>query len=1073
MAHSPIVTGLAEGSRAVDSFVGRSAELRRVELACTGVVRRGQGRLATVTGEAGIGKTRFCEECGAGARTAGLTVVWGRCWADGGAPPLWPWQSILAGLGGARAAALLDGDAGLDAVDPERFARFVAVVDALADAGDRARLCVVLDDLHAADPGALLLTRFVARALDRLPLLLLTTRRTGLDALDPTTTRLLDELEAEASLVVLRGFEPHETSVFVSAHGGELDGDQLAAVQRVTRGNPLVLRRLVAHGSTAGPEALADGLRSTIRESLDRLGPDAARTLELSAVLGGSASISEASAVTGAGPAAVLEVLRGAERAGLVSADGIDSFAFSHDLVREALVAGLGPADRLDAHARAAAVLAGQAGEPSPDRLARRAHQAVRAAPRSAADARLAVTACRDAARSMIRRFAYERAAALLATAVTLCEQAGVGPAPPALLVERAQAALLCGRLTEARRQFDLAAAAAEREAEPILLAQAALGLGGVWVNEHRDPVDRERVLALQRRALAGLPADATVLRGRLVTRLAAESVFEGGPIEAVLQAVREVRRLEDGRALAEALALLHHALLAPEFTELCLAIAEELIAVASAAGEGILALMGLCLRATDLYQLGDPRADRALADLRARADALGCQSILYVVRVLDVMRTIRSGRLEEAEADAARCFELGTDVGDADALGYYGAHLVAIRWLQGRQAEIVDLADEVAASPTLALGQFVYPATVACMAAGAGQLDRARSALDRLTAGGLAALPRSSTWLTGMCGIVEAAAELGDAAVAREAYELLHRFGHLQIMPSLAVVCFGSVEGLLGRAALTMGEVEAAVGHLERALAANGRRGDRPLVAWSSAYLAEALRRRGGRGDDARARALLVEAARDARAMGMTARAEVWAEALRGLETTAPAPAAEVAGPALRVTRHDGRRWLVALGERRALVDDMVGMGYLARLVAHPGDWLQALALAAGGETAMPESVPQSVLDDAARAAYAHRVQELVSELGEAREGADLGRAERLRMELDALTEELDRATGLGGRARSFAGPEERARTAVRKAIKRALDEIDMADPEIGRVLRGSVRTGYRCRYEPPVRSL
>jgi predicted ATPase len=175
---------LATGRIEIDSFVGRSQELRRVELACADVARLERGRLVAVAGEAGIGKTRFCEECATRARAAGLTVVWGRCWADGGAPPLWPWQSILARLGGPDAASLLDGDAGLDAVDPERFARFVAVGDQLAASCARSPVCLVLDDLHAADPGALLLTRFVARALDRLPLLLLVTRRTGGTELD-------------------------------------------------------------------------------------------------------------------------------------------------------------------------------------------------------------------------------------------------------------------------------------------------------------------------------------------------------------------------------------------------------------------------------------------------------------------------------------------------------------------------------------------------------------------------------------------------------------------------------------------------------------------------------------------------------------------------------------------------------------------------------------------------------------------------------------------------------------------------------------------------------------------------
>ena len=70
--------------------------------------------------------------------------------------------------------------------------------------------------------------------------------------------------------------------------------------------------------------------------------------------------------------------------------------------------------------------------------------------------------------------------------------------------------------------------------------------------------------------------------------------------------------------------------------------------------------------------------------------------------------------------------------------------------------------------------------------------------------------------------------------------------------------------------------------------------------------------------------------------------------------------------------------------------------------------------------------------------------------------------------MELEAVTAELAHATGLRGRSRSFTGQEERARTAVRKAIKRALDEIEAADPEVGRALWASIRTGYSCCYMP-----
>ena len=84
--------------------------------------RAGTGRSVVVLGEAGIGKTRLVEEVADRARAAGLTVVTARCWGDGGAPPLWPWQPILATLCGREAADLLASDPGETTVDSDRFA---------------------------------------------------------------------------------------------------------------------------------------------------------------------------------------------------------------------------------------------------------------------------------------------------------------------------------------------------------------------------------------------------------------------------------------------------------------------------------------------------------------------------------------------------------------------------------------------------------------------------------------------------------------------------------------------------------------------------------------------------------------------------------------------------------------------------------------------------------------------------------------------------------------------------------------------------------------------------------------
>ena len=1040
-----------------DHLIGREHEIRQFDAALA-AAQHGRPALIVMTGEAGIGKTRLCEELTVRAREAGFRTAFGACWPDGGAPALWPWHEVLTDLCGAGGAELLDGDRGVAGVDADRFSRFAAAAERLAALCETAPVLVVLDDAHAADPAALLLARFVVRRLRGAPFALVVARRAG-EAGDPAVVQLLDALAAEGTALPLGGLDLDETGRFLRAHGAQADTELLQGVRRVTGGNPLFLRQLVAL-SPRNPSGrrLPDGVRDLVDRVVAGLDPDAGTILRIGAVLGREATVADAAAVARRPVAAVLDAVDDGRNLGFVVPGAPDELRFSHELVREALEASLAPADRLDAHARAARVVAGMATAGGQPRLVRRARHALAAAPRSAEDARRAVDACQVAAADLVRGFAYEQAAALLAEASRAHERSGLGPAPAALLIEWARAVLLYGNLGEARALFDKAARTAESEGDAVLLARAALGLGGVWVSEQRTPDERERVRGLQRRALAQLPEGEDVLRVRLRVRLAAEDAYPAGPVDGVLAALEEARGLGDDHVLAEALSLTHHVLLPPEHLPIRLALADELIRVASAAGDGVLSLMGLCWRAVDLFQLADPRAARALGELRQRADALNCRSVLYIAETMEVMLLIRSGALEEAETRATACYDLGVEVGDADALGYFGGHLVTIRYAQGREAEIVDAVREIAEAPTLAEDDFAIRAAAVVVVARAGDLRGARISLDRLIERGLGQLARSSTWLAGMFAIAEAASALDEAEVARGAYELLAPFADQPVMPSLAVTCFGSTERPLGLAAVAFGDVAVAVAHFERAIAANRSLGNRPLETISRADLADALMRRGEPGDAERATALLERAIGEARAMEMTGRAEEWTRELEAIR--------ERNDVALPHVRAEGNGWVVVAGRRQVLVPDLVGVTYLSRLLANPGVPISALELVGAPDGI--DTTAQELLDDAARSAYSQRARDIADDLAEAEHNADLARAERLRDELDALAAELARTTGLGGRDRGFAGPAERARTSVRKAIKRSLDEIEQADPVLGASLRASITTGATCCYQP-----
>jgi hypothetical protein len=289
--------------------------------------------------------------------------------------------------------------------------------------------------------------------------------------------------------------------------------------------------------------------------------------------------------------------------------------------------------------------------------------------------------------------------------------------------------------------------------------------------------------------------------------------------------------------------------------------------------------------------------------------------------------------------------------------------------------------------------------------------------------------------------------------------YRLLLPFADLPVMPSLGVVCFGSVHRPLGLAALTTGDLPGAIDHLERAVAANTRLGNRPMTACCRADLALVLLRRNDAASRRRAEQLLERAIEEAERAEMPVRAAQWRDARRNVMA--------YAGQAPIAIRRVQDRWLLAHHGGEVVVGDLVGMRYLARLVAEPGRAITALELA-GSAAAPVEPSRQPMLDERARAAYAARARELAAAAGRARTDGDRERVEALEDEIEALTRELDRSRGLRGRGRSFAGPAERARTAVRKAISRALDAVEAGDPMLAQMLRLSVSTGYECSYTP-----
>ena len=169
-----------------------------------------------------------------------------------------------------------------------------------------------------------------------------------------------------------------------------------------------------------------------------------------------------------------------------------------------------------------------------------------------------------------------------------------------------------------------------------------------------------------------------------------------------------------------------------------------------------------------------------------------------------------------------------------------------------------------------------------------------------------------------------------------------------------------------------------------------------------------------------------------------------------------------------------EGEYWAIGYAGKSFRLKDTKGLGYLAHLLRHPAAEFHVLDLAGGvagqreaGETSQSghglsradEDLEKAgihigslgdageMLDDQAKVAYRRRLSELREELEEAKELGNVDRAEQAEQEIDALTSELSRAVGLGGRNRRAASASERARQSIGKTIKSVVERIAQSD--------------------------
>lgn len=331
LGESGLQTRIEASERAgLTPYTGRDAELATLE-GQLAQARGGQGRVTTIVGEAGAGKSRLLYELRERVSTAGVNILQGRCRAPGRTLPYAPFVEILCdalGLRGRTGQEHSEADvaARAIAIDPtlEPFVPFY--VHLLSMSGQAFPLPRHLQGEHLRAALLEALTAIVVALAQRTTtLVLLEDWQWVDDASRDALGRMLEIIDAHALLIVVSSRpEPGALAECADAATriqlGPLNGDASTAIMRAvlnvdrvsvalaarvherTGGNPFFLEQvcltlLEEHAvrnhegeavATSGVEVLRlpDTVQAVIRTRLDRLDQDSRDVLRVASVIG-------------------------------------------------------------------------------------------------------------------------------------------------------------------------------------------------------------------------------------------------------------------------------------------------------------------------------------------------------------------------------------------------------------------------------------------------------------------------------------------------------------------------------------------------------------------------------------------------------------------------------------------------------------------------------------------------------------------------------------------------------------------------------------------------------------------
>jgi hypothetical protein len=892
-------------------FVGRESERAKLRDALEFSVDSSGRCVAIVSGEPGIGKTSLAAAFGWEAHELGAVVLYGRCLEDR-LVSYHPWVEALSHLcryappdllrehidaRGGDLARLVPGLVEAVSlpdrqdVDPEteRFLLFAAMVDLLNRVADRAPLVLVLDDLHWADKGSLMLLRYFAGA-ERPPRSVVVATYRDSDV--PPDHPLADTLaalyrEPGVQVIPLVGLESDALFALLEAIAGHSLGDDGRILGGLllaeTDGNPFfvteTLRHLVESGSIAQDsrghwspttDLRAVGLpvtvRDVIRRRVARLGAEVQRILMLSSVIGRDFDLDILASVAQTDYDATLDALEAATASAVVQPVlGIkDRFSFVHALIKHTLYDELTPARRHRVHLRVAEALTELVGDDPGDRIGELAHHWIAADPRADEALNSAVLAGQHAMRSLApldavywfqealkligehRRPSAHRRCGLLVELGLAERDAGIGRYRDTLL----EAARLARDVNDAE-----------------LLVRAALANTRGWASS-AGSVDLERVSVLESALEAIGPTD-SAHRARLLATLAAETSYAGDWRARLAMSdagLAIARRIADDDTLSYVLSRRAHSIWVPDTLPERLANTAENLILTQRSPNPTARFWAAFYRIAAVTSAGDSgEIERHLDTLSVISEDVQLPLLRWEATTQRAWHALVSGRLDEADRLTFAALQLGTACEQPDAGIVFAAGAFLLRFDQGRLGEIVDLLAQTAAdTPGI-------PGLRASLALALCELDRDEEAYALLVAeseSGFAGVPYDQFWLVTLVQWGLVTGKLGEAEPASVLLSLLAPWADQLAFTGAHL--FGAVRHAVALCEAAIGRYHEAAAHFKRCLAVYEELG---AVAWNARLRlswAEMLVRRGQPGDHNDARDLLLGAAATAERVGL-----------------------------------------------------------------------------------------------------------------------------------------------------------------------------------------------------------